>query len=201
MRTVLHELAVLSRQPAVAVAVMVVAVLLVAFVLAWPYGVPMAPDLNAYEQTRALASLLLSVALPWASMRADAKTSSIAGARVFAHALTLALVVLTAYPPLLMAALAAAVPMMTTVVDALALTGIAVLAAGLAAACRLVVPSRLAAWVLATLVSVLVLLLTGRVAPHPVSAGATSGLVGVGVTLAAAAWGRSSLLAIRSGDA
>src|SRR6476660_7628936 len=66
MRTVLHELAVLSRQPAVAVAVMVVAVLLVAFVLVWPYGVPIAPDLNAYEQTRALASLLLSVALPWA---------------------------------------------------------------------------------------------------------------------------------------
>jgi hypothetical protein len=214
---VLRELAILSRQPAVPVAVTAVAVPLAAFVLAWPYGLPIASDSGAYGQTRALASLLLCVILPWATMRAavpkrddatdppggvlDAKTPSFVGARVFAHTVGLTLIVLTAYPPLLMAAHAAAVPTVTTIIDALALTGIAVLAAGLAAACTLLVPDRLAAWALATLLSMLIVLVSWRVAPYPAMVGATSGVVGVTVILAAAAWDHSSLVSIRSGDA
>ena len=211
------EVTVVARRSAMALACALMGVLLVAFVLAWPHGVPVAIGLDAYEQTRGLASLLFAIVLPWASIRAasaergdalvllsaflGAQPSSVITARVLAHSLALALVVLAACPALVMAEQAAAVPLSTPAGDALSLMGVAFLAASVATACSLVVKGRLAGWLLATTITVVVLVVSWRVAPRLVFVGTIDGLVGLSVMLATAAWANSSLFYLRGGDA
>jgi hypothetical protein len=212
----LREFTVVARQPTVAVAMVLTGVLLVGFILAWPHGMPVAPGVDSYQQTRALACLLFAVILPWVSMRAaspergnalvlwsaflDADASWIIAAKALARSMALALIVLAAFPALVMAQQAAAVPLARTAIDVVALEGVAILASGLATWCSLVVSGRLTGWLLATGVTMMVLAVSWDVTPELAFVGAISGLVGLAVTCAAAAWGRSSLLYLRSSN-
>jgi hypothetical protein len=169
-----RELIVAARRPAAMVAACGIAVLLMAFVTAWSPGVPVLAPMNVYEQTRLVHWVLLAIALPWTALRSapvergdgfvlmaalvGLRPGDVVLGKIAAAFALLSLVILMGLPALVIAQQAAAVPVITVLVDLLPLFGVALLAAVTAIAAGLIVPDRLVAWLSATAVLVVFLL-------------------------------------------
>ena len=209
-----RELIVAARRPAAMVSACAVAALLTAFVAAWSPGIPVIAPMNLYDQTRLLHWLLLSVALPWIAVRsvpaergdAIVLVAALTGQRpgdvllgkILAMFVLLALVVLTGLPALVVAQQAAAVPLATVLGDIFPLLGAALLVAVTSVAAIVIVPDRLAAWLSATAVALVMLLGPVRSVSGLEAVGLVSALTGVVSAAGLYSWTMRALCYLRN---
>jgi hypothetical protein len=190
----MREMIVAARRAAVAVTACCVAALLTAFVLVWSPGVPVLAPMNLYEQARLLHWVVLAVALPWTAVRAapadrgDAlvlmtaftglRPATTVGGKIVAMFAVLVCVVLTGLPGLLVAQQATAVPVLAVVTDFVSLLGLALLVATAATWSILAVPDSLNRWLVATALTVVVLLTAASWASGTLAVGLVCALTG-----------------------
>lgn len=161
-----RELMSVGRSGALAVSVGVHVSVLTMFLLLWGGGMPVLPGANVYEQLLVVQRALLAVLLPWTAIRCAAAArgndlvvlaaatatppSRVLLGQCAGRFAALAAVVMVGVPPAIVAQQASASPLARLASDALPLLGLCAAASVIASWSMLTCRSRVAAWVWAS---------------------------------------------------
>jgi hypothetical protein len=191
-----YELDVITRSRALPSAMLTHVGVLLLFIAAWGgSGIPLYIDGTFYDEARLLQIGVLALLLPWTAARCAAtdrgdelvllaattvtRPSLVLAARAIALTLSLAGVILSGLPAMIVAQRMAAASAARLVTDEVFGMGLAVLATASAIGWQYACRSRLLVWGGATLTTLAVVWLAGAAAPSPAGSGLLAAGAGV----------------------